>query len=58
VRRFYASFSYQAQSWNKPRRVTARQPSALCNFQAAPLDIAELVEHKQRMIAGGPKWRL
>ena len=24
VRRFYASFSYQAQSWNKPRRVVAK----------------------------------
>jgi hypothetical protein len=24
VRRYYASFSYQAQSWNKPRRVVAK----------------------------------
>ena len=24
VRRYYASFSYQAQSWKKPRRVVAR----------------------------------
>ena len=24
VRRFYTSFSYQAQSWNKPRRVVAK----------------------------------
>jgi len=24
VRRHYASFSYQAQSWNKPRRVVAK----------------------------------
>ena len=24
MRRFYASFSYQAQSWNKPRRVVAK----------------------------------
>ena len=24
VRRFYASFGYQAQSWNKPRRVVAK----------------------------------
>jgi len=24
VRRFYASFTYQAQSWNKPRRVVAK----------------------------------
>jgi hypothetical protein len=24
VRRYYASFTYQAQSWNKPRRVVAK----------------------------------
>jgi hypothetical protein len=24
VRRYYASFRYQAQSWNKPRRVVAK----------------------------------
>ena len=24
VRRYYASFSYQAQSWNKPRHVVAK----------------------------------
>src|SRR5260370_40936835 len=24
VRRYYASFSYQARSWNKPRRVAAK----------------------------------
>jgi hypothetical protein len=24
VRRYYASFTYRAQSWNKPRRVVAK----------------------------------
>ena len=33
VRRYYASFSYQAQSWNKPRHVVAKvewHPGQLC----------------------------
>jgi Transposase DDE domain group 1 len=33
VRRYYASFGYQAQSWNKSRRVVAKvewHPSELC----------------------------
>src|SRR5712691_3393293 len=33
VRRYYASFTYQAQSWNKPRRVVAKvewHPGQLC----------------------------
>ncbi len=33
MRRYYASFSYQAQSWNKPRRVVAKvewHPGELC----------------------------
>ena len=33
VRRYYASFTYQAQSWNKPRRVVAKiewHPGELC----------------------------
>ena len=33
VRRYYASFSYQAQSWNKPRHVVAKvewHPGELC----------------------------
>jgi hypothetical protein len=33
VRRHYATFTYQAQSWNKPRRVAAKvvwHPRELC----------------------------
>src|SRR6266851_3328083 len=33
VRRYYSSFSYQAGSWNKPRRVVAKvewHPGELC----------------------------
>ena len=33
VRRYYASFTYQAQSWKKPRRVVAKvqwHPGQLC----------------------------
>jgi hypothetical protein len=33
VRRYYASFTYQAQSWKKPRRVVAKvewHPGELC----------------------------
>jgi len=41
VRRYYASFSYQAQSWKKPRRVVAKvewRPAELLPWTLKPDD--------------------
>jgi len=52
VRRYYASFSYQAQSWKKPRRVVAKvewHPSEL--YPRVGFIVTNLARPAQRVVA-------
>jgi hypothetical protein len=52
VRRFYASFSYQAQSWDKPRRVVAKiewHPSEL--YPRVGFIVTNLARSAERVVA-------
>src|SRR5713101_97458 len=52
VRRYYASFSYQAQSWKKPRRVVAKvewHPGQLCS--TVGFIVSNLMRPAERIVA-------
>jgi hypothetical protein len=52
VRRFHASFSYQAQSWKKPRRVVAKvewHPGELC--PRVGFIVTDLARSAERVVA-------
>jgi hypothetical protein len=52
VRRFYASFRYQAQSWNKPRRVVAKvewDPGEL--YPPVGFSVTNLARRAERIVA-------
>jgi hypothetical protein len=52
VRRYYTSFSYQAQSWNKPRRVVAKvewHPGAL--YPRVGFIVSNLARSAERVVA-------
>jgi Transposase DDE domain group 1 len=48
VRRYYASFTYQAQSWNKPRRVVAKVEWHPCELYGR---VGFIVTHLARPVA-------
>ncbi len=52
VRRFFASFSYQAQSWNKPRRIVAKVEWHLCElYPRVGFIVTNLARPAERVVA-------